>query len=69
MTITPNPYPQYVFQEFPKWKYHPDREPVIVDDYDAEKALGADWYDTPGEAKAALTALQAQKQKLEAAAK
>lgn len=66
MTIKPDPVPPYVFQEFPKWKYHPDKEPCMVADYNAEKALGPDWYDTPAEAKAALAAVQ---QKLGAAVK
>lgn len=35
------------FQEFPKWKYHPQHEPVVVDDADAEKALGDGWGDSP----------------------
>lgn len=54
MTIIANPSPPYVYQEFPKWKYHPDKEPLIVADYEAEKALGQDWYDTPREAQDAL---------------
>lgn len=58
MTIIANPHPPYVFVEYPKWKYHPDKKPLVVDDYDQEKALGPDWYDTPGEAETALAALQ-----------
>lgn len=52
--VIENPHPPYVYQEFPKWKYHPDKEPVIVADYDAEKALGDDWYDSPQQAQDAL---------------
>lgn len=50
----------YVFKEFPKMLYHPDypeREPVIVENFEEEKALGSDWYQTPlaaGEAKQKL---------------
>lgn len=54
MTIIEDPHPPYVYQEFPKWKYHPDKKPVVVADYEAEKALGEDWYDSPGEAENAL---------------
>jgi hypothetical protein len=48
----------YVYQEFPKWKYHPDAKPLIVDNHDAELALGPDWYDSPAEAEAALRKLR-----------
>lgn len=58
MTITPNPSPPYVYQEFPKWKFHPDKDPKVVDDFEAEKALGNDWYDTPQEAQAALALMR-----------
>lgn len=34
----------------PKWKYHSKEPAVIVDDEDAEEALGLGWYDTPAEA-------------------
>ena len=37
----------YVFQEFPKFKYHPAEMPRIVKDKDEEKALGKGWSDTP----------------------
>lgn len=36
--------------EFPKWKYHENRESKIVNDAEAEAALGAKWFDTPREA-------------------
>lgn len=38
----------YVFQEFPKWKYHEDGiKSQIVDDAEAEEALGDGWHDKP----------------------
>lgn len=36
-----------VFHEFPKWKYHPTKEAVVVPSQDAESALGDAWFDTP----------------------
>lgn len=45
------------FQEFPKWKYHPEKEPLIVRDADAESALGQGWFDNPGDAKDAKEAI------------
>lgn len=36
-----------MFQEFPKWKYHDAHEAVVVQDADAEKALGPGWRDSP----------------------
>lgn len=33
--------------EFPKWKYHPAKPALIVDDEGAERALGAEWADSP----------------------
>lgn len=44
MRYQPEPY---TYQEYPKMKYHPDRDPVIVENYDAEQALGSDWFDSP----------------------
>jgi len=40
----------YIFQEFPKMKYHALQAPVIVNDKQEEKALGAGWHDMPVEA-------------------
>jgi hypothetical protein len=37
----------YVYQEFPKWKYHPERGGKIVQNAEEEKALGEGWYNTP----------------------
>lgn len=37
----------YVFQAFPKWKYHDSGESVIVEHEDAETALGDGWHDLP----------------------
>lgn len=36
-------------QYFPKWKYHESGESLIVDDSDAETALGEGWHDLPVE--------------------
>ena len=49
----------YVYQEFPKWKYHPSKEAVVVENHEQEKALGADWFDHPDLAREALTKVQA----------
>jgi hypothetical protein len=37
------------FQEFPKWKYHPSKEAVIVGNKDAEEALGEGWFNSPAD--------------------
>lgn len=37
----------YVFQPFPKCKYHPDGRVVIVQDAGEEQALGSIWADRP----------------------
>lgn len=34
-------------QTYPKWKYHDSGDAVIVDDADAEAALGEGWHDLP----------------------
>src|SRR6185295_20156862 len=36
--------------QYPKWKYHATEQALIVDDLDAEEALGEGWFDTPAEA-------------------
>jgi hypothetical protein len=38
---------EYVYQEFPKWKYHPEKGGKIVQNAEEEKALGEGWYNTP----------------------
>lgn len=38
---------KYVYQEFPKFKYHATLEPVIVQDPEEEAALGTEWADSP----------------------
>jgi hypothetical protein len=38
---------EYVYQEFPKWKYHPKLGGKIVQNAEEEKALGEGWYNTP----------------------
>lgn len=37
----------YVYQEYPKWKYHRQKSAVIVRDESEERALGLDWLDFP----------------------
>ncbi|GEM_PF-2412644 len=44
----------YVYQEFPKWKYHVDGQSKIVQNAEEEKALGKGWYNNPGEVAKAL---------------
>lgn len=39
--------------EFPKWRYHATKQALIVDDREAEEALGFGWFDTPAEAQEA----------------
>ena len=53
----------YVYVEFPKCKYHPDKEPVVVQNAEEEQALGPDWFDNPTQAAEAKTKLQAAVQK------
>jgi hypothetical protein len=57
---------KYVFQEFPKWKYHPDQDACIVQNHNEELALGPDWYDSPTQA---LEASLKQKSEQESAAR
>ena len=40
--------------EYPKWKYHATEQALVVDDIDAEEALGHGWFDTPAEAQASV---------------
>jgi hypothetical protein len=35
------------FQMYPKWKYHPESQPVIVDTEAEEFSLGEGWRDLP----------------------
>lgn len=37
----------YVYQEFPKWKYHPEKGGKIVQNSEEERALGEGWFNTP----------------------
>jgi len=37
----------YVYQEYPRWKYHWTRPPVIVQNSEQEAALGGGWANTP----------------------
>jgi hypothetical protein len=39
----------YVYQEFPKWKYHPTLNARIVQNAEEEKALGKGWCNTPND--------------------
>lgn len=34
-------------QEYPRWKYHQTEPAVIVQDAEADKALGKDWHNDP----------------------
>jgi hypothetical protein len=54
----------YIYREYPKWKYHPQKEAVIVQNYIEEKALGTDWYNTPTEVAKAMEQLAEQVRKL-----
>ncbi|MGA2857267.1 MAG: hypothetical protein ABSE40_10375 [Candidatus Sulfotelmatobacter sp.] len=44
----------YVYQEFPKWKYHATLPSKIVQNAGEEKALGKGWYNTPAEVAKAM---------------
>lgn len=57
------------FQPFPKWKFHPDIEPVMVQNAQEEEALGQDWFDRPGLAQEAKERAVAALKKLELKAK
>jgi len=35
--------------EFPKYKYHAELEPMVVDDESEESMLGEDWANSPAE--------------------
>lgn len=35
------------YQKYPAWRYHPEKPACIVKDEEEDKALGADWTDTP----------------------
>lgn len=35
---------------YPKWLYHPTKEPRIVADEEAHKSLGPEWVEAPVEA-------------------
>jgi hypothetical protein len=37
----------YETREFPKWKYHATKSPVLVDNPYQEKRLGGGWQDAP----------------------
>lgn len=39
----------YVYQAFPKWKYHRTEAAKVVNDPAEEMALGEGWYDSPAE--------------------
>lgn len=39
----------YVHQAFPKWKYHKDKAPVLVQSDQDEAALGAGWVNSPAD--------------------
>jgi hypothetical protein len=60
------PRSAYTYQEFPKWKYHPQLAAVIVNNKIEEKALGSEWYDTPTEAVKVVERLAQALKQLEA---
>lgn len=35
--------------KYPRWKYAADGRSIVVDDADAEEALGDGWYDSPAD--------------------
>lgn len=39
----------YVYKPYPRWKYHAEKEAVIVADETAEAALGKGWFDSPAD--------------------
>ena len=38
-------------EHFPSWRYHRDKEPVLVKNHEEEKALGSGWVDSPAKFK------------------
>lgn len=32
---------------YPKWKYHPEKEAVVIESIQEEKELGPGWFDSP----------------------
>ncbi|GAC1437414.1 MAG: hypothetical protein NVS1B11_31210 [Terriglobales bacterium] len=48
----------YVYQEFPKVKYHPKQEPRTVQNAAEEKKLGPGWVDNPKEFPTEAAALR-----------
>ena len=36
-----------VYAMFPKWKYHPEKAPVVIANTEEEKCLGPGWTDVP----------------------
>lgn len=37
------------FHEYPKFKYHPEKDPVIVHSKEHEKSLGDGWHNSPAD--------------------
>lgn len=35
--------------QYPKWKYHPKKEALIVQSHAEEKALGSGWFESPAD--------------------
>lgn len=35
--------------EYPKWKYHPNKEAIIVHSKQEERKLGSAWVDSPAD--------------------
>lgn len=37
----------YKHRDFPKWKYHPEKSPMLVNNADEENSLEPGWQDKP----------------------
>lgn len=48
--------PPYVHQEFPKYLFHATERPRLVQTAEQQAAMGPDWFESAGEAKAAAEA-------------
>lgn len=47
-------------KHFPSWRYHKDKEAVIIHSEAEEKALGAGWVESPADVDAAPIAVEAE---------
>lgn len=57
--------------QFPKYKYHAELDPIVVEDEDEESSLSDEWADSPAEhgVITAPSVEQGRKMRLEAASK